>query len=451
MELYVSHDIRMKIEDVPMELLQILKEHLTLNNPAFEKVKKYGYGAYNTPEKIRLYEQVNGFLVVPRGVGNIITRYLKEREIKYKLHDDRLILPEIVIQSNIKLRNYQKTAVEKMMLGTQGFLVSPCGSGKTVMMIELMARIKQPSLFIVHQKELMDQIISTAINLTDIQKEEIGVLGSGKRTIGERMTVATIQTLNRMDLNEITDKFGAVFIDEAHHVAAKSFYEVISKFKGCYRLAVSATPIRSDGLSEMVFSCTGSIAHEIKQDQVPTIIPRLKVVRTTFSSKSNEHKDIVKALVADKDRNKLIIDKIKSEFEGNYCLVLSDRVEHLEKLQAMITEALPTLRSEILTGSVNKKERKGIMERAKTKQIDILLATQLAREGLDIPHLNRLFLTYPKKSASSVQQEVGRIMRPSDGKTDAVVYDFIDSQNGILISQFNKRKALYAKLGMKAI
>ena len=164
-------------------------------------------------------------------------------------------------------------AVNKLMQVTQGFLVSPCGSGKTVMMFELMTRIKQPTLFIVHQKELMDQIIHTAVAFTDVTKEEIGVIGNGKRTIGDRMTVATIQTLNRMDLDEIKWKFGAIFVDEAHHLAAKSFYEVISKFPGRYRFAVSATPYRADGLTKMVFACSGSIIHEIKQSEVPTIIP----------------------------------------------------------------------------------------------------------------------------------------------------------------------------------
>lgn len=448
-QIYVSHDIRMKIDEVPRDLYKQLLEKLTLKNPAYERAEKYGYGTYNIPEKIRLYRTDRGFLFVPRGVGNEIIQYLRKNKIAYQLHDKRLKLPVVDFQSKIKLRDYQKEAVEQMMKGTQGFLVSPCGSGKTVMMIELMTRIKQPALFIVHQKELMDQIIQTAVNLTNVTKEEIGIIGAGKNSIGERMTVATIQTLNRIDLGEISGKFGAVFIDEAHHVAAKSFYDVISQFRGCYRLAVSATPNRSDGLTKMVYSCTGNVVHEIKQDHVPTIIPRLKIVQTDFSSRSSEHRDIVKALVADKERNRLIVDVIKSEFEGNYCLVLSDRVEHLKKLQALITKDLPTLRCEVLTGSIKKKERKEIMERAKQKGIDILLATQLAREGLDIPHLNRLFLTFPKRSAASVQQEVGRIMRPSEGKIDAIVYDFFDYKNGILLNQFKQRKAIYKELGMQ--
>ncbi|RDU34724.1 ATP-dependent helicase [Neobacillus piezotolerans] len=433
---------------MPKELYNILTGALLLDNPDYKKAVKYGFSAKNIPETIKLYKLTNETLTVPRGMAKGIIRYLTKKQTRYEMQDLRLLLPEVSFKSEIKLRDYQESAVSRILENTQGFLVSPCGSGKTVMMIEMMARIRQPTLFIVHQKELMDQIIVAAVNLTDLTKEEIGVLGSGKRTVGERMTVATIQTLNKLNLEEYIDKFGAVFIDEAHHLAAKSFYEVISKFKGCYRFAVSATPERGDGLTQMVYACTGGIIHEIEQNQVPTIIPLLKSVKTAFTSQLNEHSQIVKKLISDKARNQLIVDHIKREAAGNYSLVLSDRVEHLNTLKNLLVKQLPGMTIEILTGDLPKAKRKELMEKAKAKQIDILLATQLAREGLDIPHLNRLFLTYPKKSQASVQQEVGRIMRPCEGKKNAIVYDFID-QNGILYSQFTKRRAVYRKIGIK--
>jgi superfamily II DNA or RNA helicase len=449
LNIYVADDIRLKIEEIPNELRLMLKKVLTLPNPAYEQALKYGNGCFTrVPKEIVLYSENEGFLNVPRGVANKIIYFLKQNNIPYQIHDQRAVFPEVNFESQIILRDYQKEAVNKLTQVTQGFLVSPCGSGKTVMMVELMTRIKQPTLFIVHQKELMDQIIQTAVNLTDVTKNEIGIIGNGKRTIGERMTVATIQTLNRMDINEIKGKFGAIFVDEAHHLAAKSFYEVISKFPAKYRLAVSATPERADGLSEMVYACSGPVIHEIKQSQVPTIIPSLKVIQTDFAPYTYEHMEVVKELVEDRARNQLIVDTIKKEAPGHYSLVLSDRVEHLEILKPMITRALPHLKVEILTGALKKTERNEIMQRAKSKDIDILLATQLAREGLDIPHLDRLFMTYPKKSAATVQQEIGRIMRPAEGKTDAIVFDFCDLKHDILKSQFYKRVKVYKKIGM---
>lgn len=438
----------MKFDDVPEELRQVLVCALTLDNPDYKKVVRYGFRTDNIPPRIRLYRCPTDTLILPRGMTQTVIRYLKTHNIPFNIDDKRLIMPKVEFKSYIKLRDYQQTAVNKMLKQTQGFLVSPCGSGKTVMMIEMMARIKQPTLFIVHQKELMEQIINTAEELTDVTKEEIGIIGAGKKSIGKRMTVATIQTLNKMDLTELTDQFGAVFVDEAHHVAAKTFYDVITQFKGCYRFAVSATPERSDGLTQMVFSCTAGIVHEITQEDVPTIIPRLKTVKTPFSSLSEDYSYIVKSLIHNKERNQFIVDCIKKEAPNNYSLVLSDRVEHLKIVKEMIEKELPNLRVEILTGNVSKAKRKKLMEEARAQKIDILLATQLAREGLDIPHLNRLFLIYPKKSPASVQQEVGRVMRPFEGKENAVVFDFIDN-NGILYGQFNKRKSVYKKIGMK--
>lgn len=451
MDVYVASDIRMKLDEMPFGLIDWVEDRLTLSNPAFERAEKYGYSTYNIPKTIKLFKFHAGHIIVPRGIGNELIAYLRKHQIEFEILDNRVLHPEIPFKSYIKLRDYQEKAVKTMLKGTQGFLVSPCGSGKTVMMVEMMTRIKQPTLFIVHQKELMEQVINTAVNLTDLTKEEIGIIGSGKRTVGNRMTVATIQTLNRIDIDDLRDKFGAVFVDEAHHLAAKSFYEVISQFRGCYRLAVSATPNRSDGLTKMVFACTGSIVHEITQDHVPTIIPSLKVVKTNFECSSSEHSDIVKKLIVDRERNELIVKSINGEAAGNYLLVLSDRVEHLKRLKDLITKGLPTLSTEILTGTLPKKERKRIMDKAKAKEIDILLATQLAREGLDIPHLNRLFLTFPKKSDASVQQEVGRIMRPAEGKENAVVYDFIDNKNGLLLNQFKKRKVVYDRLGVRTM
>lgn len=438
----------MELRDVPDELYNVLTSVLTLDNPEYQKAVKYGFNAYNTAKTIQLYKLEGDSIVMPRGMAKTILRYAKTHNIPVTLNDKRVLLPKVNFESHIKLRDYQEQALTEVMKNTQGFLVAPCGAGKTIMMVEAMTRIKQPTLFIVHQKELMEQIINTAVALTDVTRDEIGVIGAGKKSIGKRMTVATVQTLNRLDIQEYVYKFGAVFIDEAHHLAAKSFHEVISKFKGCYRFAVSATPERSDGLTHMVFATTGGILYEIQQGSLPTIIPDLKLVRTSFSSQLKEHRDIVKKLISDKERNELIVNQIQQEAIGNYSLVLSDRLEHLNALKPMLEAALPELRVEILTGKLPKAKRQELMQEARDKKIDILLATQLAREGLDIPHLNKLFLTYPKKSPSSVQQEVGRIMRPAEGKENAVVFDFIDN-HGILYSQFRKRNTVYKKIGMK--
>lgn len=157
---------------------------------------------------------------------------------------------------------------------------------------------------------------------------------------------------------------------------------------------------------------------------------------------------MISGLIRDEQRNSLLVETITKEAPGHFSLVLSDRKEHLKILKDALDISSPGLRTEILTGSQSHKSRVDIIERIQNREIDLLFATQLAREGLDITHLDRLFLVTPKRAAGAITQEVGRIMRPCPGKTDSIVFDFWDSKNPILKPQFWKRRDAYIKLGM---
>ncbi|MBP1934887.1 DEAD/DEAH box helicase [Ammoniphilus resinae] len=444
----VSNQIELQTGELPALIEKRLISDLTLENPVYIQALKYGHSIHDKPKHLKLYRYEGDTLVLPRGVGGRLVKYLQDSKVKYQLIDRRLKLQPVEFHSSINLRGYQETAVSKVVQWRQGGICAPCGAGKTMIMLEAMARIGQPTLFIVHTKELLDQIIDRACSVIDLDRDEIGIIGDGSFTIGGRMTVALIQTLSKADLSDITNKFGAIFVDEAHHLAAKSFFYPISMFPALYRIWVSATPERSDGLTKMVYAAGGPIVHTINQNEVPTMIPELRVIETDYDGMDEEYTYLMSDLINDKDRNDLIVQTISSEANGNYSLVLSDRVEHLEILKPMLQRQLPHLTIEFLTGSMKKKERSDVMERVKNKEVDILLATQLAREGLDITHLNRLYLATPKKAGGAVQQEVGRVMRPCEGKTEAIVYDFWDNKSPMLKPQFWKRREIYKKIGM---
>jgi superfamily II DNA or RNA helicase len=172
------------------------------------------------------------------------------------------------------------------------------------------------------------------------------------------------------------------------------------------------------------------------------------VIETSFNFESEDYSKLITKLTLNEERNKLIIQTIVQESPGHFNLILSDRKEHLSILYKMITRAAPNLKVEILTGDLSKKVRTEIMERLQRKEVDALLATQLAREGLDVIHLDRLFLATPKRAAGAVEQEAGRIMRPCDGKGTPVIYDFWDIKCPVLRAQFFRRRHVYVKLGI---
>lgn len=446
--LKISSNIELEPAALPAFLLQKVKQHLTLPNPAFFNAQRLGYYTGNLPQLLYLYEQENGRLTLPRGYGQQLLKLLKQHGTAYQVEDARVTLPPVEFGSRIRLRDYQAPAVEKLLKMRQGGLVAPCGSGKTVMLLEAIARAGQPALWITHTKELLEQARQRAAESLTLEPAEVGTIAGGQVEPGERLTVALIQTLHKANLAELAGSFGCVIVDEGHHSAARTFYETISKFPALYRWWCSATPNRADGLTKLVFAAGGPVQHEISLQDLPIIIPELVIVETGFTGHDENYSKLISQAIGDTQRNRLIVDTIEAEAPGNYSLVLSDRVEHLETLEAMLREALPALRVAVLTGRMSKKERAATMQQAQRQEIDVLLATQLAREGLDLPHLNRLFMATPKRAAGAVQQETGRIMRQAPGKEDAIVFDFVDMESPILRAQFWRRRDAYGQLGM---
>ena len=81
-----------------------------------------------------------------------------------------------------------------------------------------------------------------------------------------------------------------------------------------------------------------------------------------------------------------------------------------------------------------------------------LFATySLAKEGLDIPRLDRLFLTTPQKDYAVVTQSVGRVARTCEGKSEPIVYDYVDDKMQYLVRTYKKRCTTYRKLGCRFV
>ena len=445
---HVGSQIALPLAGVPPGLLRAVTSELTLDNPEYLRAVKYGRSTWDMQPKIELFQVKGGWLILPRGYGPRLKKLLGAHRIIPRWVDRRLRLPPVEFTSRILLRDYQVPAVEALVKGIQGGVVAGCGAGKTVILLEALARIKQPALWICHTHELLEQTRERAREALGLGPRDLGTVASGEARLGKKLTLALIQTLHRLDLDGLARHFGMVFVDEAHHLAARTFFATVGRFPAKYRLWASATPRRDDGLTKMVFACGGPILYTVGPAEPPRVVPRLVVVTTRFASLEDHYPRLISSLVEDPERNRLIAETIAREGPGNYSLVLSERVEHLERLQRLLAELAPGLRAEILTGKLGKRARKAVMQRVRAKEVDVLLATQLAREGLDIVHLNRLFLATPKRSGSALQQEVGRIMRPGAGKRDAVVFDFWDLGSPVLKAQFWPRREVYRKLGI---
>ena len=188
------------------------------------------------------------------------------------------------------------------------------------------------------------------------------------------------------------------------------YQKILSKLVAEYRFGLTATAFRGDGLTKCMFALTNKVKYIIDENEIADKIikAQIKPIFTTYENpyecqKTDGTLDYTKmptCLAEDKERNKLILNLLKENKE-NYCLILSDRLAGLKLLQEQLGEGLLIDGSQ--TSKKAKKEREEAIEKMRKKEEHYLFATlQLAREGLDIKPLNRLFLIAPSKNKRSI-------------------------------------------------
>jgi superfamily II DNA or RNA helicase len=415
-----------------------------------------GVGVYNVEKYFNLIEPLGNGIAMPRGFTSELLRFLDDQGLKYELNDMRPKKELVKFESNLKLHDDQDTALSNLMLSEQGILIAPPGSGKTIIGLQLIARHKQSALIIVHKKQIFNQWVERIESFLNIPKKHIGQICSTKKQSGAKITVAMIQTLHRMDTVNIEKKFGLIIVDECHHMPAKMFRGVITKFNPFYLYGLTATPERKYKDERLIFIYLGEVLHEIRDETHASIPlkskenPKLEVIirETDFSIPFNMNMSnsqlVYKMLIFDTGRNEQICsDVVMQANSGSKCLVLTERVEHVDVLNAYLSGKCETI---ALNGKLTEKNRRIKLDQIQTGHYDIIIATgQLLGEGTDIGDLDTLFLVFPCSFSGKLTQYIGRINRGLNRKTIGKVYDYRDSRVQYLDRIFKRRKSYYEK------
>lgn len=487
MKVTVDNAIRFKV-DKPRHapLLASIKRDVELPNPEYHQALRYGRSVYRIPETIRCYEwdRESGVLSLPRGY---LERFLEHvRRLGYNVDLEILWLdhPKRHVPSQIELRDYQIPAVKAMTETYQGILIAPPGAGKTEMALEVLARIGQPVLWITHKQDLMVQVRDRAVSRLCLNPRDIGIIGRGKETIGEWLTIGLVQTLCRRSLTAWEHHWGAVIVDECHHVPAKIFKEVVHQLPARYRFGLTGTPERADGLQPVMELYLGPIVYRIDQSVVQqsggTITPRQKTIATGIRSEVWDRyekevaewervceelalqgkgdrtppkpmlpwNELVDELLANPARNERIVNILTHWAPGHSNLVLTSRVSHALELQQRLAQAAPSLRTAVIHHQMSLSDREAAVSQMREGKLDVMFAVDIPKEGLDIPRLDRLYFTAGGKDPIMIKQSVGRIQRPHPEKDDALVVDFVDFDIPIMRIHFFQRCKLYRELGM---
>lgn len=458
MRLIVSNQL--KIVNPSQELIGWCKKNLVLKNPDYARKARMNLWLGNTPEKLYLMQWDGDTLVLPYGCLNTVLSFGDCEVI-----NDLPTPTEVNFGCSIPLYDYQHDAMAAMLSAYYGILQSPAGSGKTQIGIALACAIGRKTLWLTHTIDLLIQSKNRAEQYMD--SALTGTITEGRVHIGKGITFATVQTMCNLDLERYKDTWDCVIVDECHRVAGTptavtQFSKVLNSLAARHKYGLSATVHRADGMIAATYALLGKIAYQVPDEAVADKIMQVTVLpRPTNIGLSKEFLDtdgtiiyakLVNYLVEDFCRNGLIVGDLMLN-SNHYNLILSDRLAHLEYLMNHLPKQLRA-QAVMVDGKMTSKNGKAKREQAladmRAGKKRYLFATySLAKEGLDIPRLDRLYLTTPQKDYAVVAQSIGRIARTFEGKGEPIAYDYVDNGIQYLIRSYKKRCTTYRKCGCK--
>jgi superfamily II DNA or RNA helicase len=345
------------------------------------------------------------------------------------------------------LRPYQREAVEAVLPYRHGVIEAPCGSGKTQMGCAIIAAYKGRGrcLVLVHTQDLVAQWVArlkAVLGVTAAKATGSAAWAKMLAGVEQWLVVTTVQTLGRQaEMGE----WDVVILDEAHHCPASTYTALLARlgFRRIYGL--TATPEREDGMGAAMLAWLGPIRYKVDRARLvelgQTMTPAVCRVDSGAWTEASEYTDMVTELSTIGERNALIWRMAMAHGAWPQ-VMLTLRVEHAEALGAMAPEGVKV---EVVTGKG--KQRAEALARVAAGESHVLIATQLADEGLDLPELTACHLTLPSRAAGRTEQRVGRIMRPSAGKGTPVVYDYVDDDS-LCLAQWRARVKVYRSLGV---
>lgn len=390
-----------------------------------------------------------------------------QQDLLQAVDDQARAYPDLALEPalHIEPRDYQQAALNAWIdHDRQGTVVLPTGSGKTFLGLQAIADAGVSTLVVTPTIDLMNQWHATLTNaFGDQLPHGIGVLGGGSHTVTS-LTVTTYDSAYRY-INEYGDRFGLLLVDEIHHLPAPTYQQIPEMSIAPYRLGLTATYERADGKHELLANLIGPVVYQEEVDtlageylsEYETIHMQVDLTleeREEYDSEYQIYRDYVDTHEFDlweETGYQEFLKRTSYDPRGRRALIAKQRAEEIARTAAKKLDTLDTLIKRhyddrviiftanndfaydisqefivpCITHQTQTEERTEILDRFRTGDYSMLATSQVLDEGIDVPAANVGIILSGSASKRQYAQRLGRILRPTDDRQPARLYEII--------------------------
>jgi len=419
---------------------QNIKKHLTI------KSRDYFSKEYITN---KYYYETDKALLLPRLFP--IKKYIHPESIAPK---ETYKAKKIKITSKIVPRNeLQKDSIEYLMTHPNTLLQLSPGSGKTIITIDVICKLKFKTIIFIHRDALLSQWHDRLISFTDITESQIGVLSSNTyQEVIEKADIilATVQSFNAILRN---DKYKIDFLkrmyhsgiglmvgDEVHTTVGAPMFSIASLLTPCHRtIGLSATPDKNDGTFKIIKYHLGEVYESpFESDTMPAEVHAILFDFDLLKGRErwlfwNGQFQLSRYFqILRKSDRFMIVLGATIEYcinENRHLIVMCERIKLIDELKKQFkdydcTSFTASEKSDVLNHKI------------------VFTTPGKMRDGIDAPWKDSIILTSP---ISNIDQAVGRIVRTEKDKKQPIVFDLVDTGIDKISSTFVKNRLPYYK------
>uniref|UniRef100_A0A7J3I8N3 DEAD/DEAH box helicase n=1 Tax=Ignisphaera aggregans TaxID=334771 RepID=A0A7J3I8N3_9CREN len=459
---YLPAEIKSLIESLEREYIDV---YLTLESP--DIIMYTGSSKFVRSlraERLVIFDRKTATLrLMPKNLHRVLE--IAERQgLKCKLGFELNYRASFEAHLKIELRDYQLEAYRAWVgSGYRGVVVLPVAAGKTMVALKAIEELGVKTLILVPTIDLLNQWSENIVRYLSISVNKIGIYGSGRRELND-VTIMTYDSAY-INLERYPNLFGLVIADECHHAVSPSYRRALENLTAPYRMGLTATPYRSDGLHKHYEDVIGPIVYSLESEslQLRGYLARHreeKVYVTLPEEELGEYRRLMRIYLEfcrkrfpsirdPRERFRRVLELASRDQAAREALRAKHRARRIalsnEKKIAVVEELLSRYKDEKIlifsrfTDIVREisrrfliprilhdtpdEERKEYLKMFREGRIRVLATAMALDEGVDVPDASVAIVVSGTGSHREYIQRLGRILRPKS--REAILIEII--------------------------